>query len=160
MMFCVRAGARCHDTQLCFWSAIIFLQVVVLVIFLVSVMLCTLVGVKAFMLAGCQQVYMLGDQAVCTSTMETLRDFLGTFFVSEAVEPLDDVCPANKLMTCQLIRDRMRSPVILTTAFSLLGAVLSLQMLIESAVLHQQARYRRMYQEKAAAQEEAAREGQ
>mmetsp|Transcript_32146 Transcript_32146/g.84904 ORF Transcript_32146/g.84904 Transcript_32146/m.84904 type:complete len:1034 (+) Transcript_32146:79-3180(+) len=161
---CVRScgicGMRYHDTQFCFWSAIIVMQVVVLVVFLVAVALCVLAGVKAFVLTGCSQVYMLNDATICTSTMNMLRNFLGTFFVSDAVEALENVCPTNNLMTCQLINAKMKSSVIMTTVFSLLGALFSLQMLIESAVLHEQARYRRMYNEKVLDDETPAEKGE
>eukprot|EP00425_Heterocapsa_triquetra_P013960 CAMPEP_0195127958 /NCGR_PEP_ID=MMETSP0448-20130528/138174_1 /TAXON_ID=66468 /ORGANISM="Heterocapsa triquestra, Strain CCMP 448" /LENGTH=1027 /DNA_ID=CAMNT_0040165737 /DNA_START=32 /DNA_END=3115 /DNA_ORIENTATION=- len=158
---CSICCTKYHDTQFCFWSTIIFMQVLVLVVFLISVVLCILAGIKAFVVSGCAQVYILGDPTVCTQTIDMLRSFLSTFFVAEAVETLDDVCPANNLMTCQLITQKMKSSTILTTIFSFLGAIFSLQMLIDSAVLHEQARFRRMYHQKVLDEGEAQRdEGQ
>jgi len=133
-----------HDTQCCFWSMIIFMQVIVLVIFIVSIVLCILAGIKAFITSGCSQIYILSDPTVCMNTIDTLRSFLSRFFVAEAVEELDNVCPNNSLLTCQLISAKMKSSMILTTVFSMLATLLSLQMLIESGILHEQARYRRL----------------
>mmetsp|Transcript_55318 Transcript_55318/g.118956 ORF Transcript_55318/g.118956 Transcript_55318/m.118956 type:complete len:1010 (+) Transcript_55318:71-3100(+) len=146
---CCVCCSRYHDTQFCFWSAIILAQVLVLVVFIISIVLSIVAGIKVFITAGCSQVYVLADPQVCTSAMGTLREFLGTFFVKDAVEELSGVCPSNNLLTCALISKNMKQSVILTTVFSFLAAIFSLQMLIESAVLHEQARYRRMYNTKA-----------
>jgi len=142
---CCSCIAYYHDTQCCFWGFIILMQVVVLLIFLISIVLCIIAGVKAFILSGCAQVYMLGDPAVCGETVGALRNFLGSFFVRDAIEQLHEICPDNDLLTCQLIKSKMQSSVMLTTTFSFLATILSLQMLIEAAVLHEQARFRRLF---------------
>jgi len=142
---CCTCIAYYHDTQCCFWGFIILMQVVVLIIFLISIVLCIIAGVKAFILSGCAQVYMLADPAVCSETVGALRNFLGSFFVKDAIEQLHEICPTNDLLTCQLIKSKMQTSVILTTTFSFLATILSLQMLIEAAVLHEQARYRRLF---------------
>jgi hypothetical protein len=139
--FCMKSF---HDTQLCFWSCIILFEAVCLLIFVISLVLCCFAGVKAFMSAGCAQVYLLNDNNICLETVGTLRKFLATFYVGGAWEALDKVCFSNNLLTCNLIASEMASSCILTTVFSFLAAVFSFQMIIESACLHTRARYRRM----------------
>jgi len=142
---CLICCTNYHDTQLCFWSAVLLMQIIVLLMFVISIVLCVLAGIKAFITAGCSQVYLLGDSTVCSAMLATLQNFLSTFFVQDAVEALDDICPANNLLTCQLITENMQSSTILTTIFGFLGTLLTMQILVESAVLHEQARYRRMF---------------
>merc|ERR1719420_2588602 len=62
-----------HDTQLCFWSCIILFEVVCLLIFVISLVLCIFAGLKSFMIAGCSQVYLLSDDTVCQQTVSVLR---------------------------------------------------------------------------------------
>lgn len=133
-----------HDTQLCFWSCIILFQVVCLLIFVISLVLCILGGVKSFVLEGCSQVYVLEDDGICLETVGVLRKFLDSFHVGEAALNLASVCADNRLLTCDLIATKMKSSTIYTSLFSLLAALFSFQMIIESAMLHTRARYRRM----------------
>jgi hypothetical protein len=139
--FCMKTY---HDTQLCFWSCIILFEIVCLLIFVISLVLCVVAALKSFMLAGCGQVYMLADETVCTETVSVIQNFLATFNIGEEMVPLDQVCTSNMLLTCDLIQNKMASSTIHTTIFSFLAAVFSFQMILESACLHTRARYRRM----------------
>mmetsp|Transcript_38433 Transcript_38433/g.96456 ORF Transcript_38433/g.96456 Transcript_38433/m.96456 type:complete len:676 (+) Transcript_38433:201-2228(+) len=133
-----------HDTTMCFWSVVLFMQIIVLVIFLASIALCILAGVKAFILAGCDQIYVLGDLTICSETLGNLKGFMDSFFVSDATAPLTATCDEDHLLTCGLIKKKMSTSTILTTVFSLLATLFSLQLIIDSAVLHEQARWRRL----------------
>ncbi|CAE7884810.1 TY2B-C [Symbiodinium microadriaticum] len=73
---CCNCCSNFHDTELCFWSIIIFMQVIVLVTFLIAVVMAIFAGVKAMIVAGCGQVYVLEDPDVCESALTTLRTFL------------------------------------------------------------------------------------
>lgn len=134
---------KCHDTPLCFWSMTLFMQVLVLVIFIAAIACCILSGVKAFVLAGCGEVYILGDISICSDALVTVRNFLDTFYVSSESMPLSAVCEANSLLTCRMISEKMKSSGLLTTLFSLLAAVFSFQLLVDSASLYEQAKWRR-----------------
>jgi len=143
---CSACGACCtsfHDTQMCFWSFIIIFQIVCLLLFVISVVLCVFAGVKTFLLTGCSQVYLLNDESVCNHTVGLLRSFLDTFYVTDPNSPLDDVCASNQLVTCDVISSKMKSATLYTTVFSFLAALFSFQMIIESACLHTRACYRR-----------------
>lgn len=135
---------KCHDTELCFWSCIIFVQILVLVFFFVSVGLCAVAGIKAFIVAGCAQVYILGDDAVCREQLANLRQFMSTFFISEALEPLEGACGENKLLTCQLIQVKLAVSGALTAVCSVIAVLLSLHLVVDSAVLHERARWVRL----------------
>mmetsp|Transcript_59593 Transcript_59593/g.107163 ORF Transcript_59593/g.107163 Transcript_59593/m.107163 type:complete len:487 (-) Transcript_59593:115-1575(-) len=142
-MMCWR---KTHDTTCCFWSAILFLQIIVLITFVISILLCIVAGVKAFVLSGCSQVYILSDEEVCTDSLTNLKTFLSTFQVGEALTEttIARACDSHSLMTCKLISQKMATSTLLTTLFSFLAAIFSLQMLFDSAVLHEQARFRRL----------------
>jgi len=150
-----------HDTQLCFWSVIILAQVFVLVLFIVSLALCLLAGVKAFILAGCDQIYVLGDDQICTESLDNIRKFVSSFLTTEVGVPVADVCNDDRLLTCNLIREKMGTSTIFTTVFSAVAAILSIQMILDSATLHEQARWRRaahaLYLKEAASTEGSAR---
>merc|ERR1719240_1924868 len=137
-----------HDTQLCFWSAIIVMQIIVLIIFIVSIILCVLAGVKAFLVGGCAQVYILGDSSVCEDTLGMVKNWLAAFYVKDMDEALNAACPSNNLLTCEMITKKMEQSTILTVTFSFLGTILSLQLLLESATLHEHAKWRRMFNAK------------
>jgi len=133
-----------HDTTMCFWSVVIFMQIIVLLIFIASVALCIIAGVKAFILAGCDQIYVLADDTICSETLSNLRSFLTSFFVSDATASMDATCMSDNLLTCGLIKQKMANSTMLTTIFSLLATLFSLQLIMNSAVLHEQARWRRL----------------
>jgi hypothetical protein len=135
----------CHDTQLCFWSCIILLEVVCLLIFVMSLVLTILAGVQAFMVSGCSQVYLLADDKICLETIKVLKNFQESFYVSDPVleKSLDSVCSNNNLLTCDLISTKMKGSAVHTVVGGFVASVLSFQMIIESACLHTQARYRR-----------------
>jgi len=141
---CCACMQKFHDTQTCFWSAIIVFQVLVLIIFILSIVLCIIGGVKTFMLSGCAQIYVLGDAKVCAGILKSLNSWLEGFHVQQLGESFEPLCVNTSLVTCKVISSKMKQSVILTTVFSLVGTVLSLQMLIESAILHEMARFRRM----------------
>lgn len=141
---CSSSLRKSHDSAMCFWSVIMLLQIIVLVLFLVSIVLCILAGVKAFIVAGCGSIYILGDHAVCSDALGTLKVFLGTFFVGSPDEVLSETCSTHTLMTCKMIVEKMKASTMLTTVFSFLAAVMSFQLLIESGCLHERAKYRRM----------------
>jgi hypothetical protein len=135
-----------HDRDLCFWSCILLMQVLILIIFIISLILCILAGVKTMLLSGCAQIYMLGDSTVCLETLHTLRDWLADFHVIPG-EGLDDICDSQNLLTCQLISQRMAQSTMLTTVFSFLAVILNMQLLIESACLHERAKWMRKLNE-------------
>jgi hypothetical protein len=142
---CCACMTKFHDTQLCLWSVVILMQVIVLLIFIVSLILCILAGAQAFIVAGCSQVYIIGDPEVCTASLENLRGLIDTFFVGNIGEDISEaICHEHNLLTCNLIADKMTTAGLYCAVFSFVGTILSLQMLIESAVLHEMARYRRL----------------
>mmetsp|Transcript_78507 Transcript_78507/g.243500 ORF Transcript_78507/g.243500 Transcript_78507/m.243500 type:complete len:1110 (+) Transcript_78507:45-3374(+) len=136
----------CMDSHLCFWSVIIFAQIIVLVLFVISIVLCLLAGIQAFIVAGCAEVYMLGDGTLCTGTLQTVQTFLISFLV-QSNHPLSQACDKRTLLTCQLIGSKMSTAAMFTIIGSLLAAVFSFQMITESAILHERVRWRRIFDE-------------
>jgi len=156
MRTCCRACSgcmrKCHDSQLGFWSVVILLEVVVLVIFAVSIVLSILAGVKVFVVQGCNEFYVLHDDVICTETLVNIRNFLGTFMLDSSMRPLQNIeieeaCHAYRLLTCDMIVEQMWTSTLLTTTFSFLATLISLQLIIDSAVLHEQATFRRLANE-------------
>lgn len=142
---CGRTCHNVHDYALFFWACLIIMEVVCLIIFAVSILLCILAGVKVFLANGCSQIYVLGDPTICGQTMSNLRQFLDTFLGGIATVDLPDVCTNEKLLTCNMISKEMKLSGIMTTIFSFLAALISTQFLIESAMLHSRAVKRREY---------------
>merc|ERR1719277_2221669 len=138
---CCSCCMRCHDTQICFWSFVVIMQIIVLVMFLISIILCILAIIKAFLVVSCDQIYLLSDESTCYKYLSLMQTFVSTFYVLDPNENLTDVCNAANLMACDLISSNLSSSAILTCVFSFLGCVVTMQMIIESAVLHEQARY-------------------
>ncbi|CAE7252574.1 unnamed protein product [Symbiodinium pilosum] len=144
---CCTCCRNFHDTDLCFWSIIIFMQVIVLVTFLISVVMAIFAGVKAMIVAGCGQVYVLEDPDVCESALTTLRTFLTKMSVGNSTiytdEDIHGICDENLLLTCEMVTATLTKSTIATTVFSFLASIFSLQMLFDAATLHEQAVWRR-----------------
>merc|ERR1719446_72141 len=134
---CLRA---CNSYALFFWSVIILMEVIVLLLFLVSLVLCILAGVQAFLAAGCGQIYILGDFSICNSALDMLQSFLSSFRVGDSESR--DACVSQELMTCEVIGSRMQTSAVYTVVGSMLAAVFSFQMIIETGVLYEKARWR------------------
>jgi len=145
---CCRSCSTClstfHDTALCFWSVIILMEVVCLLIFVVSILLNIFAGVKSMIVAGCTQVYMLNDPQICLQTLNLFKGFLTTFHINFDGEDLNNACIEHNLLTCDAVIAKMKSSMTLTTIFSFLAAIMSFQMIIESSILHERARWRRI----------------
>jgi len=138
---CCACFSKCGDTALCFWSAIILMEILVLVLFLITIAVCILGGVKAFLAAGCSQVYILGDNTICTTAMVMLRTFLKTFDVGGV--DVSDLCTTEKLMTCQVIKEEAMAGLLLAIFGAVVATLLSMQMVVEMAILHERAYYSR-----------------
>lgn len=140
---CCHCVNGCHDMSLSFWSVLIFLQLFVVLIFVVALVFTIMAGVKAFIAAGCSQIYILGDAQICGQTLAGLRSFLETFSAGWLAEHLPNKCMQEELLVCQGIQKELMTSAIFTVVFSFGAALLSLQMTIESAVLHTRAVCRR-----------------
>jgi len=137
---CLRA---CNSYAMCFWSVIILMEIIVLLLFIVSLVLCILAGVQAFLAAGCGQIYILGDFNICNGALDMLGTFLSSFRVGESESR--DACMSQELLTCQVIGSRMRTSAMYTTVGSMVAAVFSFQMIIETGVLYEKARWRQRF---------------
>jgi len=156
-VLCTSCCAWCsgfHDTDLCFWSVIIFMQAIILLTFIIAIVLAIVAGVKAFLLAGCSMIYVLQDDEVCLGALGTMRNFLETFQIGSTnstgplpQEEIDRQCGDHVLTTCNAITALMMKSTIFTVSFGFVGSIFALQMLFDSATLHEQAAFRRRYAE-------------
>eukprot|EP00405_Crypthecodinium_cohnii_P037273 CAMPEP_0206535660 /NCGR_PEP_ID=MMETSP0325_2-20121206/6274_1 /ASSEMBLY_ACC=CAM_ASM_000347 /TAXON_ID=2866 /ORGANISM="Crypthecodinium cohnii, Strain Seligo" /LENGTH=1075 /DNA_ID=CAMNT_0054032699 /DNA_START=250 /DNA_END=3475 /DNA_ORIENTATION=+ len=146
---------RHHDTTGCFWAVITILQIIVLIIFIASVVLCIISGLKALILAGCDQVYVLSDETICSETLGSIRDWLQVF-LTEKLGTSGPACVEDNLLTCRLIQEHMVTSTVLSTIFSVFATIFALQLIIEFAILHEQARWRRAAKEEPLALPEAS----
>lgn len=125
-----------QDGKLCFWSCILFAEMVILIMFVVSIVLCILAGVKAFISLGCAQIYVLGDDTVCTSVLTGLRGWMETFWTDMSSD-LNEACEVRTLVTCKAISTKMMSSAMYTVGGAFAAAIFSIQLLFESAILHE-----------------------
>eukprot|EP00930_Biecheleria_cincta_P034768 TRINITY_DN23984_c0_g1_i1.p1 TRINITY_DN23984_c0_g1~~TRINITY_DN23984_c0_g1_i1.p1 ORF type:complete len:1081 (+),score=234.99 TRINITY_DN23984_c0_g1_i1:65-3307(+) len=140
-----------HDTDTCLWSIIIFMQVIVLLTFIIAIALAIVAGVKTLLLTGCSMIYVLQDDEVCQGALGTMRNFLETFSIAGSANLNDEAisrqCDNHALVTCNRISGMMMRSSIFTVIFSFVGSILALQMLFDSATLHEQAVFRRRVKE-------------
>lgn len=127
-----------QDGHICFWSCILLSEVVILIMFVVAILLTILAGLKAFVAGGCAQIYVLGDDSVCTSVMTGLRGWMVTFW-SDMPSNIADACNVRQLTTCQAVADEMKSSIMHTVVGSFAAAMFSIQLLFLSAQLHERA---------------------
>mmetsp|Transcript_52513 Transcript_52513/g.139893 ORF Transcript_52513/g.139893 Transcript_52513/m.139893 type:complete len:1120 (+) Transcript_52513:133-3492(+) len=143
---CMSCCRSCHDSHIVFWSVILIVQVIVLILFIVSILLCFLAGVQAFLSAGCTEIYMLTDNTVCTGILTGIQDFLSSFWATSSID-INDACESTELLTCSLISDDLTQSMYTTTIGSMLAALITFQLLIESAMMHERARFTLMYKD-------------
>jgi len=142
---CICCG-KCHDSMMCFWSCIIIYQVIVLAMFIVGILLCMLNGINLFLDSSCLEIYMLSQSDMCLSVLNSVKGFISTFTVDPLI-PLEQTCDKKSLLMCQLIGEKMNTSMVYTSIFSFASAILQYQLVIESAILHERARMRRIVQE-------------
>lgn len=129
----------CHDSNMVFWSVVIYMEFFLLALFIVAIALCIVSGLNTFVNAGCTQMYILGDNGVCHGILGMIRTWLSSFM--GAARRIDNVCVEQQLLTCDIIGDKLRNSTICITIGSTCAVVFTFQMLVESAILHERARW-------------------
>jgi len=151
-MICCRtcmACFCCQDSNLCFWSAILLACCVVVLMFGLSSLLSLMAGLKSWISAGCDEVYLLNDNSICIGAMQGIQNWLTTFWSKETLStPLESMCTSRSLMTCDAISAKLKQSALFTTGGSLLATLVTCQMIFESARLHEKSRWIRMLNEK------------
>jgi len=132
-----------QDSKACFWAVVILLEILVLVAFLLSLVMAILAGIKIFVHVGCAKVYILGDDTICSEMMVALGKWLESFLAKDVTTPLD-VCEKRNLLVCELIGNALLKSCIFTVVGGLLGAFFNFQLIIETAILHEQAIWNRI----------------
>eukprot|EP00747_Dinoflagellata_sp_TGD_P213915 gnl/TRDRNA2_/TRDRNA2_86820_c0_seq1.p1 gnl/TRDRNA2_/TRDRNA2_86820_c0~~gnl/TRDRNA2_/TRDRNA2_86820_c0_seq1.p1 ORF type:complete len:875 (+),score=166.63 gnl/TRDRNA2_/TRDRNA2_86820_c0_seq1:2-2626(+) len=133
------------DSAFCFWSLVLLLETVVLIAFIITIILVVFAEVERFMQSNCMKIYILGDQSVCTDALEKIREFADQFL---GVQPLTTTCDDFRLLLCKQIKDSMMASASLTTIGSVVATILSFQMIIESAILHERSRLKHVMSQK------------
>jgi len=141
---CCNCVTEFEDTAFCLWSMILVMQIIVLLIFIVSILLTILAGVKVFITASCAQVYIINDDKVCTETMHGISKFLESFYVGEVPTSLDFICETKNLKTCQQITQKMMTSTIYTVVGSFAATIFSFELILNTAMLHERSRWRRI----------------
>lgn len=142
------------DRDLAFWSCILCMTAIALLVFLISLFLCVTSGFGHFLMSGCAQVYALGDASICLDVLSGLKRTFRSFNFRSGDESASresmeeelpsDVCIRLDLTTCQKIDTEMNQSAMFVTFFGLLGVALTFQVVLDSAMLHQRSRLRRM----------------
>jgi hypothetical protein len=144
---CWQACSHCcrgfHDWSMGFWSCLIVMQLVAVLVFLVALILLIFGSVQAYIASGCQQMYILGDELVCGQTLHMLRSFLHTFKADWLVSDMPKTCVREELLVCKSISGELKSSAMLTSVFGFLAAIFSFMLVVESATLHARAMCRR-----------------
>jgi hypothetical protein len=140
---CCLCWRECHGGAMSFWSCLIIMQLVVGLLFIVALLFLVLGALKAFVSAGCQQMYILSDELICGQTLQLLRSFLSTFKADWLVADLPSTCINEELLVCKRIGQELKTSALLTCVFGFLAAVLSFLQLVESSALHSRAVWRR-----------------
>jgi hypothetical protein len=130
----------CQDTNLCFWSCVLVSECVILTMFIVSILFCVVAGIKAFIAFGCAQIYVLGDDKICTNIMIGLQEWMSSFWKDMPTE-ITGACEADTLVACKAITHKLMLSAKQTVAGSMAAAFFSLQLIFLSAKLHERARY-------------------
>jgi hypothetical protein len=140
---CCRCICGCHEFQgyggaeLCFWSVCLFLQHVVLFLFIMALIITLIAAIQFFLASGCAQIYLLGDESICGHVLSNLKMFLDTIF--DGVTDMNHHCAKEQLLTCELIGHKMKAAAEYTVIGSFMAAFFTFQLIIESGQLHSRA---------------------
>lgn len=137
---CTHCLVHTTETEYCFWSMLMLGQLFVLVLFLVSVLLVVLAGVNMFISSNCSALYVLGDPTVCSETLALIQEWMTTYAPGGDNIPISEVCVAQDLTVCDTMQNKMLMSATMTAVGAILAAVISFQLLIESAISHERAR--------------------
>lgn len=137
---CSTMVAEGQEDRMTFWSCVILCEIIVLFMFVVAVMLTVVSGVRAFMGVGCSSIFLLSDPVICTGILQVVKGWLAHFW-EDAATSIYSVCESNALLTCQLIHDKLIVCIVCTTIGSIGAAMLSFQMIVGTAQLHEQQRW-------------------
>merc|ERR1719265_446772 len=66
---CFTRCFECCEGDCCFWSLLFALQFLLLLLFLIAIVFCVLAGIQMFIASGCEAIYILGDNPICTETL-------------------------------------------------------------------------------------------
>lgn len=148
---CCAACCRCvsdnHDKTSCFWSFILLFQLIVLLLFIVSIVFVIMAGIEIFTSTSCGQIYMLNDNKVCTETLDQIATFMESFEVGSGEVPLSMACEHHSLKTCDLIHDKMLQAAVMTVSGSFIAVFFNFELIFNVALIYERARWRRVINE-------------
>eukprot|EP00933_Yihiella_yeosuensis_P061235 TRINITY_DN6403_c1_g4_i1.p1 TRINITY_DN6403_c1_g4~~TRINITY_DN6403_c1_g4_i1.p1 ORF type:complete len:882 (+),score=170.98 TRINITY_DN6403_c1_g4_i1:75-2720(+) len=134
---CFACFRGCSDSHFWFWSLLLLMQACVLLLFALSMVICLMTGVQAFVNAGCSRIYILNDEQVCTTAVKGVQFFLRTFGFDEDIGM---TCHSKSLMTCDIIRDQVPKAFLFAGVGSVLASLFSFEMLMDSSVKYERMR--------------------
>jgi len=142
---CSMCFRQIQDNDITFWSITLFLEVVVLALFIVALISCMTAGLQAFLRSGCSQVYVLSDSMVCSELFTSVQSFLGSFW-ADRPGSIEAICDTEMLLICGALGRQMGGPLVLLLAGGVLASLFTLLMIIESANLHEKTKWKRIYE--------------
>merc|ERR1719486_535021 len=142
---CCNCMASCCDSSLCFWSFIIIMQVVALLLFILSIVFVIIGGIGILLATGCTEIYVINDDQICQTSVGFLKEFLSTFNVGKesGLNPLSSACSNHNLLLCEMISAKLTDSAIYTIVGSFLACIFTFQLIFDTATLHERARWMR-----------------
>jgi flagellar biosynthesis chaperone FliJ len=146
---CCNCMASTCDSSLCFWSFIIFIQVVALLLFILSIVFVILGGIGILLATGCSEIYVLDDNEICQTSVGYMKEFLSTFTVGKdsGLNPLSSACGNHHLLMCEMISSDLISSAMYTIVGSFLACIVTFQLIFDVATLHERAIWMRKFAE-------------
>jgi hypothetical protein len=146
---CCACMTGCCDSHLCFWSFVMIMQVVALVLFLMSIVFTIIGGVDILLATGCAEIYVITDDKICQTSMHFMQSFLSTFKIGAAsgLNPMTEACNNHNLLLCEKIQTDLINSATYTIIGSFLSCAFTFQLIFDTAVLHERARWRRIADE-------------
>lgn len=145
LRLCFSGAGECFkkctlDNPLFFWSVLLLVDILVLVSFYICLTLCVAVAIGTYAQSGCSQLYILGDETICSEAMGVMRKML-SFLSGYPNYIAEDACVQHYLMTCQVFTRELAGQGVLTYFAGLFASMFSFNLLVESANLYERARW-------------------
>lgn len=126
-----------NNDHFSFWGMLLFFQTFLLIFYTISNIIVVLTTAYVIVGAGCDAMPLLMHHQPCNSALSALDSWLPSFLPGR---PLS-YCTDNELLVCKVMSDGMVLGSKITGFFSLMAVVLTYQLLIDSAVLHERSRW-------------------
>eukprot|EP00929_Paragymnodinium_shiwhaense_P044435 TRINITY_DN22801_c0_g1_i2.p1 TRINITY_DN22801_c0_g1~~TRINITY_DN22801_c0_g1_i2.p1 ORF type:complete len:965 (+),score=264.31 TRINITY_DN22801_c0_g1_i2:125-3019(+) len=133
-----------NDTQTCMISTVVLMQLMILVMFLLANAVGILCALFIILGSLCSALPIVSSASDCSAIINGITTLFPAFYVSNPGEDMSGACGAYSLVTCDVMAPRLKTGALLCIAGSWLAIILTSELIIQFAAMHECVKYRRI----------------